>query len=51
MDKVSDDPKGRLKIQSSKEKPDSHQRNPVCFIPNLEIHSHAYSDGTAQCGW
>ena len=40
MDKVSDDPKRRLKIQSSK-KPDSHQRNPVCFIPNLEIHSHA----------
>ena len=50
MDKVSDDPKRRLKIQSSK-KPDSHQRNPVCFIPNLEIYSHAYSDGTAQCGW
>ncbi|EET45460.1 hypothetical protein NEISICOT_00678 [Neisseria sicca ATCC 29256] len=31
MDKVSDDPKRRLKIQSSK--------------TNLEIHSHAYADG------
>ena len=48
MDKVSDDPKGRLKIQSSKEKPDSHQRNPVYFIPNLEIHSDAYADGAAR---
>ena len=47
MDKVSDDPKRRLKIQSSK-KPDSHQRNPVCFIPNLEIHSHAYADGACR---
>ena len=48
MDKVSDDPKGRLKIQSSKEKPDFHQRNPVCFIPNLEIHSHTHADGAAR---
>ena len=47
MDKVSDDPKRRLKIQSSK-KPDSHQRNPVCFIPNLEIHSHTYADGASR---
>ncbi|OFO32597.1 hypothetical protein HMPREF3050_05970 [Neisseria sp. HMSC065D04] len=48
MDKVSDDPKRRLKIQSTKRIPDSHQRNPVCFIPTLEIHSHAYADGASR---